>query len=502
MDKSSNKNFFSKVLIITISTTIFLLTLLFLLYFFILKDDRNFKVEFKNTEIIILILTFAIVTNMIYYLWYSKKHIQNPMDLIQQILTTDNSKAIDDLKEHPGEFGSIGQLLEQSKNQKIALQNLKDKAEESDQLKSTFLANLSHEIRTPMNAIMGFSNLLRSNDLNENEKISYIDIIDKSGENLVLIIDDLIEMSKLDSKQVSPNNTSIDLENSMSDLYNAYKITIPKSKKINFYRIESLKPAKQNIIVDEVKLKQIITNLLSNAVKYTDDGEVSFGYEVDKGTKQIKFVVKDTGLGIERQNQHYIFDRFRRVEDDQAIKVGGLGLGLAISKAYVELMEGSIYMESNVGEGSVFTFSIPLNFDTSMPVMKIVPKVEEFGSNETGTILIAEDDNINYLFFEKIMQFKSYTILRASNGQEAVTICTENPDIDLVLMDIKMPVMDGYQAFSEIKKIKPNLPIIAQTAYSSIEDKNKIIDAGFSSYITKPLNRDKLFEMINQFMKK
>lgn len=502
MDKSSNKNFFSKVLIIKISTTIFLLTLLFLLYFFILKDDRNFKVEFKNTEIIILILTFAIVTNMIYYLWYSKKHIQNPMDLIQQILTTDNSKAIDDLKEHPGEFGSIGQLLEQSKNQKIALQNLKDKAEESDQLKSTFLANLSHEIRTPMNAIMGFSNLLRSNDLNENEKISYIDIIDKSGENLVLIIDDLIEMSKLDSKQVSPNNTSIDLENSMSELYNAYKITIPKSKKINFYRIESLKPAKQNIIVDELKLKQIITNLLSNAVKYTDDGEVSFGYEVDKGTKQIKFVVKDTGLGIERQNQHYIFDRFRRVEDDQAIKVGGLGLGLAISKAYVELMEGSIYMESNVGEGSVFTFSIPLNFDTSMPVMKIVPKVEEFGSNETGTILIAEDDNINYLFFEKIMQFKSYTILRASNGQEAVTICTENPDIDLVLMDIKMPVMDGYQAFSEIKKIKPNLPIIAQTAYSSIEDKNKIIDAGFSSYITKPLNRDKLFEMINQFMKK
>ncbi len=500
MDKTSNKNFFSKMLIIIISTTIFLLTLLFLLFFFILKDDRNFKVEFKNTEIIILILIFAIVTNMIYYLWYSKKQIQNPLDLIQQILSTDSTKAIEKLKEHPGEFGKIGQLLEQSKNQKLALQNLKEKAEESDQLKSTFLANLSHEIRTPMNAIMGFSNLLRSNDLNESEKISYIDIIDKSGENLVLIIDDLIEMSKLDSKQVTPNYSSIDLESSMSDLYNAYKITIPKSKKINFYRIESLKPAKQNIIVDEVKLKQIITNLLSNAVKYTDKGEVSFGYEVDKGTKQIKFVVKDTGLGIERQNQHYIFDRFRRVEDDQAIKVGGLGLGLAISKAYVELMDGTIYMESNVGEGSIFTFSIPLNFDTSMPVMKIIPKVEEFGLNETGTILIAEDDNINYLFFEKIMQFKSYTILRASNGQEAVTICTENPDIDLVLMDIKMPVMDGYQAFSEIKKIKPNLPIIAQTAYSSIEDKNKIIDAGFSSYITKPLNREKLFEMINQFM--
>ncbi len=502
MDKTSNKNFFSKMLIIIISTTIFLLTLLFLLFFFILKDDRNFKVEFKNTEIIILILIFAIVTNMIYYLWYSKKQIQNPLDLIQQILSTDSTKAIEKLKEHSGEFGKIGQLLEQSKNQKIALQNLKDKAEESDQLKSTFLANLSHEIRTPMNAIMGFSNLLRSNDLNESEKISYIDIIDKSGENLVLIIDDLIEMSKLDSKQVTPNYSSIDLESSMSDLYNAYKITIPKSKKINFYRIESLKPAKQNIIVDEVKLKQIITNLLSNAVKYTDKGEVSFGYEVDKGTKQIKFVVKDTGLGIERQNQHYIFDRFRRVEDDQAIKVGGLGLGLAISKAYVELMEGTIYMESNVGEGSIFTFSIPLNFDTSMPVMKIVPKVEEFGLNETGTILIAEDDNINYLFFEKIMQFKSYTILRASNGQEAVDFCTENPEIDLVLMDIKMPVMDGFQAFSKIKKIKPNLPIIAQTAYSSIEDKNKIIDAGFSSYITKPLNREKLFEMINQFMKK
>jgi CheY-like chemotaxis protein/two-component sensor histidine kinase len=379
------------------------------------------------------------------------------------------------------------------------LEKAKAKAEESDKLKSSFLTNLSHEIRTPMNAILGFTDLLNETDLNETDRLEYLKIISKSGTNLVSIIDDLIEMSKIDANQIMPNYTNVNLESCIYELYETIKVGIPHSREIDFFIIENHNPAAYSVITDEIKLKQIIINLITNAIKFTDQGFVAFGYVIDEEKAEVKFTIKDSGLGIEKNKHKYIFDRFKRIDGDMSIKAGGLGLGLAISKAYVEMLGGVITLESNVGKGSVFSFSIPLKINeigkkTVQPIYNIAVSKEE----ESATILIAEDDNINFILLQKIMQFKNHTIIRAINGQEAVEICRNNPNIDLVLMDIKMPVMNGFEALEKIKHFQPELPIIAQTAYSSNEDKKKIEQAGFFGYITKPINRENLFEMIEK----
>ena len=318
---------------------------------------------------------------------------------------------------------------------------------------------------------------------------------------MVGIIDDLIEMSKIDSNQLTPNLTVVNLDSCINELYETVKITI-KNKDIDFKLIQPKAPTKFNIITDDIKLKQVIINLLTNALKFTERGSVTFGFEIDEKNELINFTVKDTGLGIDEDNHKNIFDRFKRVDSDISIKVGGLGLGLAISKAYVDLLGGTITLESKVGEGSTFYFSIPLKYSIVDHItVKQINNVE-IQKSEGETILIAEDDNINFLLFQKMMQNKNYKIIRAINGQEAVDICLNNPNIDLVLMDIKMPIMTGFEAMEQIRPIRPNLPIIAQTAYSSSEDKIKIEEAGFNGYLTKPLSRENLFEMINKYLDK
>lgn len=460
---------------------------------------RNFEVYFENTINLLYIIIVTFFMSLLINLIYTRRLVYHPLDLVRRALETGNKKAIKLLKESNGEFSYIGNLFEENNNQKLELISAKIKAEESDRLKSSFLANLSHEIRTPMNAINGFTDLIINTDINETEKLEYLNVIEKSGKNLVSIIDDLIEMSKIDSNQIVPNYTVVNLESSVNELYETIKVTIPH-KEIEFILVKSAKPAEFNIITDDIKLKQVIINLLTNAIKFTDAGMVSFGYEVDEKNSLIHFTVKDTGLGIDEHDHKNIFDRFKRVDSDVSIKVGGLGLGLAISKAYVELLGGTISLESKVGQGSTFHFSIPLQYaKTEHITVRPVNNVDT-AKSEGKVILIAEDDNINFLLFQKMMQNKNYQIIRAINGQEAVEICLNNPNIDLVLMDIKMPIMTGFEAIERIQPIRPNLPIIAQTAYSSSEDKSKIEDAGFADYITKPLNRERLFELLVKYL--
>lgn len=467
-----------------------------------LQFVRNFDVYFDNTMNILYIIIAFFIFNLIFSLIFAGKLVYYPLSLIARILKTGNTKAIQKLKVTTGEFRLIGNLFEENINQKKELVNAKLKAEESDKLKSSFLANLSHEIRTPMNAILGFTELMTNNDLSGKERLEYLNIIDKSGRNLVAIIDDLIEMSKIDSHQVKPNYAEVNLESCINELYETIKITINKSKNIHFHIIKNENSANYNIITDETKIKQVIINLVTNAIKFTDEGYVGFGYEIDHEKEIIKFTVKDTGVGIDKKNHKYIFDRFKRVEGESAIKVGGLGLGLAISKAYVEMMGGTIELESKANIGSVFSFSIPLVYDTSLSEV-IPPKknIEDLDKEESGTILIAEDDNINYLLFQKIMKNKNYEIIRAANGQEAVDMSIQNSKIDIVLMDIKMPIMNGYEALELIKKERPELPIVAQTAYSSFEDKEKMKAAGFFDVVTKPVDRESLFEIIGRALK-
>lgn len=464
--------------------------------------ERSFNLDFRSAKKILIIIIIAFILKTVVYLCYSKRWMYSPLKTITNILETGNEDAIDDLKKAPGEFGYIGNLFEENSNQRKQLMIAKQKAEESDKLKSSFLANLSHEIRTPMNAIIGFSDLLNDSKLSEKDKAEFLKIIRNSGTNLVSIIEDLLEMSKIDAKQISPKLISFDLNKTIQDLYDTIKVIIPAEKKIDFYVLENPNPTVKNILSDEIKLKQIITNLITNAIKYTENGKVGFGYRINEKEKVLEFTVKDSGIGIDQKNVSIIFDRFRRIEDDFSAELSGLGLGLAICKAYIEMLGGSIQVESTVGVGSSFVFTIPLHYDEKVVVKTEVEIREDFESNSDKVILIAEDDNINFLLLKKILELKNYTTIRAVNGQEAVTICSTNPAIDLVFMDIKMPIMDGYTAFEKIKVFLPNLPVVAQTAHSSSEDKEKVMQAGFTDYITKPLDKDKIFELLDAIFRK
>ncbi len=462
---------------------------------------RNYEVHFEYLSDLIYVIIVAFFVIVLGNLIYTRILVYYPLSLVRKVLETDSKKAIKLLKESNGEFSYIGNLFEENDNHKLELTNAKIKAEESDRLKSTFLANLSHEIRTPMNAINGFADLIINTEVEDAEKLKYLNVIEKRGKNLLSIIDDLIEMSKIDSDQITPNYTLVNLESCVNELYEMIKVTI-QNKDLEFILLKSSFPAEFNIVTDGVKLKQVLINLLVNAVKFTDVGMVSFGYEIDEENQLIHFTVRDTGLGIEEEEHKNIFDRFKRVDSDISVKEGGLGLGLSISKAYVELLGGTITLESKLGVGTSFYVSIPLKYAKKEPVK--VSSVNDFEITKMADkiILIAEDDNIIFMLFQNIMQNNGYQIIRAVNGKEAVEICLNNPNIDLVFMDIKMPVMDGYEALEKIQLLRSNLPIIAQTAYSSSEDKAKIIAAGFTDYITKPLNRTKLFELTATYLEK
>jgi CheY-like chemotaxis protein len=309
-------------------------------------------------------------------------------------------------------------------------------------------------------------------------------------------------MSKIDAKQISPNFKGIDIDNCINELYETIKVTIPKEKEIELQLVEFKSPIQKNILTDEIKLKQVIVNLIANAIKFTEKGQITFGYQVNEEEKTIEFTVKDTGLGIDKENLKVIFDRFRRIEDEFSIELSGLGLGLAISKAYVEMLGGTIKVSSQIKVGSVFTFTIPLKYDETSPSTNQIIQGNVFVKPTYKTILIAEDDNINFLLLKRILELKKHTVLRAVNGQQAVDMCKENSDIHLVFMDIKMPILNGFEAFKIIHSFNPNLPVIAQTAYSSTEDYERIIKLGFSGYISKPLDKSKIYELIDTVFQK
>lgn len=462
-----------------------------------LHFERPFNLNFSNTKKILVIIIIATILNLLIYLYYYRTWVYRPIKLITTILETKNEQPIIALKELKGEFGHIGSLFEENNSQRKQLEIAKQKAEESDQLKSAFLANLSHEIRTPMNAIMGFSDLLKDNQLTESNKAAYLKIINKSGKNLISIIEDLIEMSKIDSKQITPHYKPLNLEKCLLEVYQSIKVTIPEHKKFNFCMLEASEKPKANILTDETKLKQILTNLITNAIKFTVEGYVNVGYELNENTKTITMWVEDTGLGIDEHHLKIVFDRFRRIENDFSVELSGLGLGLSITKAYVELLGGTIHIKSSIGIGSKFSFTIPLVYDESPLIVPITKTEENKVALGNKTLLIAEDDDINFLLLERILGLKNHKVIRACNGKEAVEICQHNSAIDLVFMDIKMPVMDGFEAFRQIRTFNQTIPIIANTAYSAIEDKERIMAAGFTNYLSKPLNKEKIFELLD-----
>ncbi|MBN2347479.1 MAG: PAS domain S-box protein [Bacteroidales bacterium] len=383
------------------------------------------------------------------------------------------------------------------------LEQAKLKAEESDRLKSAFLANMSHEIRTPMNGILGFTELLSPPDLSLEKKQKYIEIIRQSGNRMLNIINDLIDISKIEAGQVELRMQDTSINPLVENLYEFFMPEADsKGLKLNLFK--ELPTNMAVISTDSTKLSQVLSNLIKNALKYTQKGSIEFGYTLKENShsqsKQIlTFYVKDTGIGIPKELMDKIFERFRQADLTPVKSEEGAGLGLSISKAYVELLGGTIKVESLEGRGSTFFFELPVQF-----IRRTIPENQktenkEYKVKKGYTILVAEDDDFSYLYLSDVLGKTGANILRAKDGQETLDIVFSNPDIQLVLMDIKMPLIDGYEVTRRIRKKYPNLFIIAQTAFASEEDHRKSLEAGCNDYISKPIKYRELIEKIRKF---
>ena len=387
--------------------------------------------------------------------------------------------------------------------EKKELAKAKKKAEESDQLKSAFLANMSHEIRTPMNAILGFGELLKNPLLSQIKKENYINIIQTKGNQLLHLINDIIDFSRIEANYVTINPLPIQLNQLFDELMLTYERVMDiekksKNLKLSFHR--GLDNTKSYLLADGNRLKQVLSNLLDNAIKFTTMGEIQAGYELIESNK-LQFYVKDTGIGIPAEKQSVIFERFRQAGDNENNFYGGTGLGLSIVKSLVVLAGGEIWLKSEPSIGSEFYFTMPFRPVTKGNISDKIIQVGNIEINWTGKIiLVAEDDDDNYYFLEELIIDTGATLIRARDGKETMDIALSNISIDLILMDIKMPLLNGFEAARRIKSVKENVPIIAQTASAMEEDRIKAIAANCNDYISKPIERNKLFLLMSKYL--
>ena len=380
----------------------------------------------------------------------------------------------------------------------------KQKAEESDKLKSAFLANMSHEIRTPMNSIIGFSELLAKTGGLTGTKAKYLDLIVSSGKSLLNLINDIIDISKIEAGQLKIKPKKAALNPMMNEIYiSQYQINNIKEKGIEFVMKNSVESDEFLIETDPFRFKQIINNLITNAMKFTDKGFIEFGYKFNT-PQELLFYVKDTGSGMPADKLNVIFERFGQIEQSGDRNQQGTGLGLAISKKLVELLGGKMWVESAEGQGSTFYFTLP--YDSELNI------ADEYGASNDNEnfektlngkkIIVAEDEEMNRMFMREVLFDTGAQIIWAENGQQAVDFARQNPDTDIILMDIKMPIKNGYDATKEIRTFNNDVVIIAQTAYALSDEKEKAISAGCNYYLTKPIDISLLMKVINGFLKK
>ncbi len=433
------------------------------------------------------------------------------ISIIQSLLSyitisVDNALAYDIVKRQKEEIERNQEQLEDLVTERTKkLEIAKNRAEESDRLKTAFLANMSHEIRTPLNAIIGFVEILNSQDVNKKDTIRFYEIIKKSGFTLLQLINDIIDLSKIEAGQLELFHGKVELNKMLNDLFYTFNEGLknnPEKAGIDFKLVNKLK-SKVVIGTDPVRLEQILNNLLSNAIKYTEEGTIEFGIKEFVQNDKIVFYVKDTGIGIQSKYHMRIFDRFIKIDDDNSSFYPGAGLGLAITKQLAEKLGAKIEMDSEVGKGSEFRCILPhADLKGTMP--------ESMGksfSNQNRPVwknkvfLIVDDEETNLLMLEKILSKTGAKILSASNGLEAVKVFSKHQkEIDVVLLDIKMPNMDGFEALKTIRKIDANIIVIAQTAYALANEERSIREAGFNDYISKPIVPGDLYNLINKNM--
>ncbi len=379
-----------------------------------------------------------------------------------------------------------------------------EKARESDRLKSTFLSTISHELRTPLNAIIGFANLI-----NEETPIAliqeYLQIVKGSGDHLLELVEDLFDISLIETNNISVHPTTGIVVKTIGLVDGLIKLERQKMGKDGI-EIFAHHPEDKSLCIytDLRKLKQIMINLLKNALKFTAVGRIDYGFTIEKqgGRAYYKFFVKDTGIGIPSSKVNFIFDVFRQVDDSDTRLYEGVGIGLSVAKRYVEILGGRIWVETALGKGSSFYFTLPAESNKEeLSIQDVFPnKLEK--SYVGKTILIAEDVPSAYTLLKILLEKEGFVTIWAKNGRQAVNYCQTVPEIQLVLMDLKMPDMSGFDAARIIKKDFPNLPIIAQTAYAVEGDREKAMEVGFDEYIEKPIQKAKMFHIIYEILEK
>ncbi|MFW6095390.1 MAG: PAS domain S-box protein, partial [Bacteroidota bacterium] len=393
----------------------------------------------------------------------------------------------------------------QEEQYKKNLVRAKEQAEESDRLKSVFLANMSHEIRTPMNAILGFSQLLKDNRFTEDKQNEFLEIIHNRSRHLLQVINDIVDISKIESNQLTIEPVSFYLNDLIRELYDSFFIAMGQAdnQKVRLKVHKAMEREQSQIITDKNRLNQILTNLLNNAVKFTNEGMVEFGYLLDENDS-LMFFVRDTGVGIPEDKQDEIFLRFRQGDESSSREYEGTGLGLSISKHLVELLGGEIWLESAAGEGATFYFSLPFQQPQKQENSQTDAENQKPISYdwENHKILIVEDDPASVEFLQEILKETRAKVLTAQTGKKAFQMFKEHQDISLILMDIQLPDINGQVVTKQIREYNKNIPVIAQTAYAMNHDRRKCLEAGCNDYITKPIDSKTFMTIINKHLKK
>ncbi len=393
--------------------------------------------------------------------------------------------------------------ITESEKNKEELRKAKEKAEESDRLKSAFLANMSHEIRTPMNGIMGFSQMLKEKDFSPDKQKKFLDIIHSSTQHLLNIINDIVDVSKIDANQLSLKLRQFNLNDVMQELYSTYMNQLEniEKKHIQLEMDLGLDHQQSCIESDFQRLRQIMDNLLSNAIKYTHKGTIQFGYQLMAGKDTLRFYVKDTGIGIPRDKRDFVFERFQQIDDSSTRAHQGTGLGLTISKNLAELLGGRMWFESQENEGSVFYFTLPYRSLNHVKPKEAPPQEEAHYNWQGKTLLIVEDDPTSQQYMRAILEPMGVKLILKQTGEEGYQAFKEHAEIDLILMDIRLPDISGTEIIQRIRRTHQKVHIIAQTAYAMGKDRDYCLQAGANDYIAKPIEIIDLLRIINQYIK-
>jgi PAS domain S-box-containing protein len=376
-------------------------------------------------------------------------------------------------------------------------------AESSNRLKSNFLANISHEIRTPLNSVVGFSNLLLSNNLTNEVKEEYIEHINRNSEKLLQIIGDIIDLSRLESSQIEITYEEASLSTIVNEIIEEARQVIKRNEKPIILNVKNyFEDVGDLIFTDRIWLKRVLNHLMDNAVKFTLEGSVEFSYLLED--QNIVFKIRDTGIGINKENLSRIFEEFRQEFDGHHRPFEGLGIGLTLAKEVIERMGGKIVVESEKGVGSEFSFSIPYR-----PAGSTKPKIASVNNEQvlkpidwsSKKCLLVDDNKDVLIYLNRILTDTGVAIVTARSGFEAIEIIKSTPDIDVVLLDMQMPEMNGIEATKEIRKIRKDIPIIAQTAFIFEDDKDIILEAGCDACLIKPIRREHLLTVMSNFVK-